>query len=175
MTDYPQGPYPQGWQPPAPPEPPTPAPKKRRWPWIVGNVLGVLLIAGVLGGTLGSKPTTAAAASVTTKTVTMPAPPPSTITVVKTVTAAPQTRTKTVTAPPPAPADSIDLDGVYVVGSDIPAGTWHTTGGSQCYYALLNSTDTSDISDNNNFNGPATVTLHSGAFQISGGCTWSKK
>lgn len=175
MTDFQQSLYPQGWQPTVMPEPPTPAPKKRRrWPWIVGNVLGVLLIAGVLAGTLGSKPATAAA-TVTTKTVTAPAPSPSTVAVVKTVTAAPQVETKTVTAPPPAPADSINEDGVYVVGSDIPAGTWHTTGGSECYYALLNSTDTSDIRDNNNFNGPATVTLHSGAFQINGGCTWSRK
>jgi hypothetical protein len=48
-------------------------------------------------------------------------------------------------------------------------------GGSQCYYALLNSTDTADIRDNNIVSGPATVSLHSGAFQISGGCTWSKR
>lgn len=76
-------------------------------------------------------------------------------------------------------ASAISADGVYVVGSDVASGTWHTSGnggsGNQCYYATLNSTNTSDISDNNNFDGPETVDL-SGvhAFQISGGCTWVK-
>ena len=40
-------------------------------------------------------------------------------------------------------ASSISADGVYVVGQDIKAGTWHTNGdggqtGSQCYFATLN-------------------------------------
>ena len=52
---------------------------------------------------------------------------------------------------------TISADGVYVVGRDIPSGTYHTSGGSQCYYATLGSTDTSNIMDNNNFNGPETV------------------
>ena len=73
-------------------------------------------------------------------------------------------------------ASQISADGVYVVGSDIKAGTWHTPGdggsGDQCYYAVLNSTNTSDIADNNNFDGPETVTLSGGAFEINGPCTW---
>lgn len=70
-------------------------------------------------------------------------------------------------------SSAISADGVYVVGKDIKAGTWHTTGGNQCYYATLNSTNTSDISDNNNFNGPETVSVGGAyAFQISGGCSW---
>jgi hypothetical protein len=70
-------------------------------------------------------------------------------------------------------SSTISADGVYVVGKDITAGVWHTSGGSQCYYATLNSTDTSDISDNNNFNGPETVNVDGAfAFQISGGCSW---
>ena len=75
-------------------------------------------------------------------------------------------------------ASAISADGVYVVGHDIKAGTWHTAGdgglgGSACYYATLNSTNTSDISDNNNFDGPETVSLNGVyAFQISGPCTW---
>lgn len=75
-------------------------------------------------------------------------------------------------------ASSISGDGVYVVGQDIKAGTWHTngsgnTGANDCYFATLNSTDTSNIADNNNFDGPETVDV-SGvyAFQISGPCTW---
>jgi hypothetical protein len=70
-------------------------------------------------------------------------------------------------------SSSISADGVYVVGKDIKAGTWHTSGGNQCYYATLNSTNTEDISDNNNFNGPETVNVDGAfAFEISGGCTW---
>jgi type II secretory pathway pseudopilin PulG len=71
-------------------------------------------------------------------------------------------------------ANTISQDGVYVVGKDIRAGTYHTSGGNQCYYATLNSTNTSDINDNNNFTGPETVDVSGAyAFQISGGCTWT--
>lgn len=70
-------------------------------------------------------------------------------------------------------ASAISADGVYVVGSDIKPGIWHTSGGGQCYYAILNSTNTSDIIDNNNFTGPDTVDVSGAhAFDISGGCTW---
>jgi hypothetical protein len=70
---------------------------------------------------------------------------------------------------------TISQDGVYVVGRDIPAGVYHTTGGSQCYYATLGSTDTSNILNNNIVNGPATVDVSGAyAFQIQGGCTWHK-
>jgi hypothetical protein len=72
-------------------------------------------------------------------------------------------------------SSTISADGVYVVGKDIPSGTYHTSGGNQCYYATLGSTDTSNINDNNNFNGPETVDVSAAyAFQISGGCTWVK-
>lgn len=66
---------------------------------------------------------------------------------------------------------------MYVVGTDMAAGTWHTTGGAECYYAKLASTNTEDIQDNNNISGPATVTIGSStkAFQISGGCTWTRE
>jgi hypothetical protein len=71
-------------------------------------------------------------------------------------------------------ATQISADGVYVVGQDIPGGTWHTSGGQQCYEATLSGTDTvNDIIDNNNFTGPDTVSLAGAkAFNISGGCTW---
>ncbi len=70
---------------------------------------------------------------------------------------------------------TISQDGVYVIGRDIPSGIYHTSGGNQCYYALLNSTNTSNISDNNIISGPATVDLNGVvAFDISGGCTWHK-
>jgi hypothetical protein len=70
-------------------------------------------------------------------------------------------------------ASSISDDGVYVIGADIKPGIWHTSGGSQCYFATLSSTNTFDIQDNNNFNGPETVDVSGAhAFEISGGCTW---
>lgn len=75
-------------------------------------------------------------------------------------------------------ANQISGDGVYVVGKDIKAGLWHTngsgnTGQNDCYFATLNSTDTSNIADNNNFDGPETVDVSSAyAFEISGPCTW---
>ncbi|SRR6266567_2405239 len=72
-------------------------------------------------------------------------------------------------------SSTISADGVYVVGKDIPSGTYHTSGGAQCYFATLGSTDTNNILDNNNFNGPETVDVSGAfAFQISGGCTWVK-
>jgi hypothetical protein len=75
--------------------------------------------------------------------------------------------------------NTINSDGVYVVGKDIASGTFHTPGdggsGDQCYYATLGSTSTSNILDNNNFDGPETVDLSGAyAFEISGGCTWVK-
>jgi hypothetical protein len=77
-------------------------------------------------------------------------------------------------------ASSISASGVYVVGHDIKPGIWHTNGdngvgGNACYYATLNSTNTSDISNNNNFDGPETVNLNGVyAFNIDGPCTWVK-
>jgi hypothetical protein len=76
-------------------------------------------------------------------------------------------------------ANSISASGVYVVGTNIKSGTWYTAGdngvgGDACYFATLNSDNTSDISDNNNFDGSETVDLSGAyAFQISGPCTWS--
>jgi hypothetical protein len=75
--------------------------------------------------------------------------------------------------------NQISQDGVYIVGHDMKGGTWHTSGGSQCYYALLaSSTNTSDVNNiitNDNFSGPNTVSMGGAyAFDISGGCTWVK-
>jgi len=78
-------------------------------------------------------------------------------------------------------ANQISESGVYVVGKDIKDGTWHTPGddgnnggfSNACYFATLNSTDTSNIADNNNFDGAETVDVSGAyAFEISGPCTW---
>ena len=119
-----------------------------------------------------------ACSSTVTKTVAGP-----TVTYTDTVQQNVPGPTVTVTVTPTANAQGqatqISSSGVYVVGQDITAGTWHTSGdggqtGNECYYALLSSSNTSDIIDNNNFDGPETVST-SGAYalDIDGPCTWS--
>jgi hypothetical protein len=125
---------------------------------------------------------TAAGCASAAKTVTEPGP---TVTVTQaapavTVTKTPRAVRVRVTVAPTANAQGeatqISSDGVYVVGQDIPGGTWHTPGGSQCYEATLSGLDTGNVNDiinNNNFTGPDTVSLTGvKAFDISGGCTW---
>jgi len=105
-----------------------------------------------------------------TETITQYSPGP-TVTETQTVT-----QTVTPTANAQGQATTISQDGVYVIGTDIASGTWHTSGGQQCYEATLASTDTSNIIDNNNFTGPDTVSLSGAkAFDISGGCTWTRE
>jgi hypothetical protein len=138
---------------------------------ILGGVFGFFVVVAAIGA--------AAHGSTSTKTVTEPGPTMTmtvtqaapTVTVTKKVTA---TRTVVPTSNVQGEATQISADGVYVVGQDIPGGTWHTSGGGQCYEATLSGTDTiNDIIDNNNFTGPDTVSLAGAkAFDISGGCTW---
>lgn len=121
----------------------------------------------------------AAASNMQTKTITVTRNVPG-------PTALPQpavTITKTVTAQPPAPPSNhiMNQDGVYVVGTDIARGTWHTAGAdtstrnNNCYYALLASTDTSNIIDNNNVTGPATITVggNVAAVEVNGCLPWN--
>ena len=135
----------------------------------LGGVIGLFVLIGIIGA--------ASASGTSTRTVTVPGP---TVTVTQAAPAvtvtAPAVRvrvTVTPTANAQGEATQISADGVYVIGQDIPGGTWHTSGGSQCYEATLGSTDTNNIIDNNNFTGPDTVSLAgANAFNISGGCTW---
>jgi hypothetical protein len=128
---------------------------------VILAVIGAFVLIGAIG---------AAAGGGTTKTVTVPGP---TVTVTQAAPAVTVTQTVQATANAQGQATRISDDGVYVVGQDIPGGTWHTSGGAQCYEATLASTDTSNIMDNNNFTGPDTVSLAGAkAFDISGGCTW---
>jgi hypothetical protein len=69
--------------------------------------------------------------------------------------------------------------GLYLVGTDIAPGTYHTTGddgSGDCYWARLSSTDTSDILDNDNTTGPTTITIYRSdkAFQTDGCADWHK-
>lgn len=68
-------------------------------------------------------------------------------------------------------------DGLYAIGTDKNPGTYQTQGatGNDCYYAVLNSPNTQDISDNNNTTGSAIVTLNARQYFQSTGCqTWTK-
>lgn len=67
-------------------------------------------------------------------------------------------------------------DGLYQVGKDIQAGQYHTTGtvGSNCYWAKLRSSNTSDIADNNLSPGPQTVVIDSPYFTSRGCAAWTK-
>ncbi|MCW2758901.1 MAG: putative rane-bound protein [Nocardioidaceae bacterium] len=67
-------------------------------------------------------------------------------------------------------ANTLSGEGVYEVGTDIKAGTYKTKGGSDCYYAILNSSDTFDIASNNNTSGPASVTVRNGQYLELSGC-----
>lgn len=65
-------------------------------------------------------------------------------------------------APTRAENDDRTTTAPIVVGTDIVPGTYHTPGGSHCYWARLNSLDTGDIIDNNNnssSSGPQSVDI----------------
>lgn len=68
-------------------------------------------------------------------------------------------------------------NGLFEVGRDIRAGTYHTDGaqaGAQCSWSLLRSGNPSDVAGQNTSSGPQTVTVNS-AFFLSHGCsTWTK-
>jgi hypothetical protein len=171
---------PQGGQPPHPGQqapPPGHRGPQRSWAGrhkVLTVILAVaaLLVAGAIGrvtasrtsANTGAEPGPTVTVTQSAQTATQAAP---TVTVTKTV--AP-------TANAHGEATQISADGVYVIGTDIPGGTWRTSGGQQCYEATLASTDTSNIIDNNNFAGPDTVSLAGAvAFQITGGCVWRQE
>ena len=138
--------------------------------WVFGVGAGmVILLVGIAIGSAGAKAPNTTPRAGPTVTLFGAAQPAPAVTV-------------TVSAKPKAPAMStMSGDGVFVVGMDIRRGTYHTTGatggsGGDCYYALLSSTNTSDIIDNNNVTGPATITVGPGvkAVDTSGCNTWHR-
>lgn len=142
----------------------------RRTLTVIGVIILIFVCIGIGAAIGASGKSSPQAAPAITKTVTVPGP---TVTV---------TVTKRAKAPKPAgPGSVMNADGVYVVGTDIQPGTWHTTGaqggsGGNCYVALLSSTNTSDIIDNANVTGPDTITVNSGvkAVQTSGCNAWQR-
>lgn len=76
--------------------------------------------------------------------------------------------------------NTIPGDGLFEVGKDIKPGTYHTagpssTGSGDCYWARLASNDTTNIIDNGNEAGPATVVIQNNdAFFETSGCqSWT--
>jgi hypothetical protein len=69
----------------------------------------------------------------------------------------------------------IETDGTYLVGVDIVPGVYRNPGGSACYWARLNSLDTSDIIDNHNSAGPQVIEILSTdrAFLTQNCQTWT--
>jgi hypothetical protein len=130
---------------------------------VVLAVLAVLFIIGIADSGKSS-----------TSTATGPAPAPAPA---QELAAAPEA--------PPAPTGPVTSfsDGTYVVGTDIVAGTYHTTGPASngsglCYWEREKDTSGNfdSIIANDLGHGPATVTISSsdGAFKTSGCNTWTK-
>jgi hypothetical protein len=93
------------------------------------------------------------------------------------------TKTVAVTAPPPscAPKVTIETDGTYRVGIDIVPGTYRSAGanpqgGSDCYWARLNSLNPTHIITNGLGTGPQVVAVQPGdtAFLTHSCLTWQK-
>ncbi|WP_330460759.1 hypothetical protein OIB37_30110 [Streptomyces sp. NBC_00820] len=172
----PQGPYGVGM--PAGPGGATPGPKSgKRW-LKYGAVSLVSLFIGVgIGSSDGSADPGKGAS--TTKAAPRPA-----VTVTKTAEAhAPQpapTVTETVTAKPkktrkPGPATSFSGEGEYLVGEDIKAGTYKTSGPADefgCYWERAKdaSGEFGSIIANNNLEGPGRVTLNNGEYFKTNRC-----
>jgi hypothetical protein len=128
--------------------------------WVVSSatfILGATIASAASGG---STPQSAASA------------PRKTVTVTDTETA---TETATEDAAPTQPEGI--TDGTYVVGVDIKAGTYHSTGGNGCYWARLSSDNETDIIDNHLGDGPTTVTIKRGdhAFETNGCDPWVRR
>lgn len=64
-------------------------------------------------------------------------------------------------------------DGIWKVGTDFDTGTYRAPGGPGCYWALLNSADTSDIANNGGFGPNQTITIDSAWFETSGCGEWT--
>lgn len=156
----------QPWRP-APPPMPTP-PRRRGAGFIIG-----MIFAGIGGVLLLSFVAVACIAIITPSTSSTSSRPDA----VGPQAAAP--------APQPAGPTASFGDGTYRVGPghDIMPGQYRTPGSGaagvldSCYWER-NANDSGTLEAiiaNDNFNGPASVTVRSGEyFKVSGGCTWTK-
>ena len=164
---------------------------KRRSTWVAA-VAVVIIVAVVAVAIGGSQPRNASSlrpvigtdggAATTQPPVTQP---PVTQTQVSSpattrATVAPTTRPAPVTTTTGATTTALRTtfgDGTWVVGKQIAAGTYHTAGGGDCYWARESdlSGGTSSILANDTPSGPVTVTIlpTDVGFQTQGCGTWS--
>lgn len=190
---------------PPPPVPPPPAPgKRRRWPYVVGGIVALLVVVALVNGPAPA-----------------PVPPTAPVPAAAPVPAGPsqaeidsarqqlddvnrqlaQRRAELsnapavpvapapVPAPAPAPAPATGplttvSDGTYQVGVDMAAGRYKTTGPSgssaldMCYVSR-NKNDSGEfdaIIANQIVQGPGSVTVGKGEFaEFSGGCRWTRQ
>lgn len=66
-------------------------------------------------------------------------------------------------------------DGIWEVGTEVRPGVYRSSAGSNCYWAILGSADTSDIENNGGFGPNQTITLTAGKWIESSDCgTWER-
>jgi hypothetical protein len=137
-----------------------PSPRRPSWLalWIpIAAAALVGLLVGVVLGSLDSGTRTVTATSIVTVTATAP-----------------------IIESPGAPVvvSGQLIDGVYVVGTDIQAGNYHTNGGKDCYWERLNNVSGgfTAIIANGKSDDAQTVRVQAGdkAFGIKGGCVWTR-
>lgn len=153
MSYYPPQP------PPYPPLPPQrfngPPPRRQSAaPWIF-SIFVALVVGYVLGAVSGRADAETGAGSESTRT---------------TVAVAPADRAESASSEPapapPRPANSVPGEGIYLVGKDVPAGSYVTAGPSgifSCYYKFVTGTGAdASIIDDERVRGQSRVTLVDG-------------
>jgi hypothetical protein len=150
-----------------PPIPQTPPPeRRRRWPWVAGGLVALVVLLSVCVAAVSSGSSTKSTGGVNAT------PTPAT----KASAAAAAQTTAPTTAPKPQYVTF--HDGTLRVGQDVQPGTYRTRSGSPgCYFARLKgfSGQLEDIAANGNTNGPAVVTITAAdkGFQSRGCATWT--
>ncbi len=73
-------------------------------------------------------------------------------------------------------ANTVPGDGTWHVGQDMAAGTYHSTGNSDCYWQISSDPNGNNIIANNNVTGPAFVSVAPGQYFESQMCSkWIKE
>jgi hypothetical protein len=129
-------PYPWQQMPPhGYPVTPPPAPKKRKWPWVVGGLFVLLFVVPALGNSGSSSTSTttpASAAAQPARALAAPATP-----------AVQQDAEEAPVAVSSGPQTSFG-DGTWVVGEDVVAGTYKSSGAQEGLFELCSVTTHSD-------------------------------
>lgn len=182
-----------GWGPVPPPMPPAPARRPSRGKaWLTHGVTA--FVALIVGVAIGSPDDTEGKAGQErpAPTVTAPSRAAETTRVPESPATEPAPRTTAPSTPPPSPkpkptakpgpATSFEGDGQYLVGEDIAAGTYKTTGAADslipnCYWARHKdaSGELTSIIANGNVQGQTRVTVRKGEYlEVKGCLPWKK-